>query len=59
MKEYDVILNVVVKNGTTKKVKTYNLIVESASMATVESAALSTTGNTGASDYTISVSERS
>lgn len=53
MKKYSVILNIKV-NGIDK---IYNLKIDSNSIASVEATALTQTGNTGAVDYTITITE--
>lgn len=53
MKRYSVILNITV-NGIEK---IYNLKIESNSPSSVEATALSQTGNTGATNYTITITE--
>lgn len=53
MKKYGVILNIKV-NGIDK---IYNLKIVSSSVASVEAMALTQTGNAGATDYTITITE--
>lgn len=56
MKKYNVILTIPETLENLKN-KTYSLIIESETPSTVEATALSQTGNTGATNYTINIIE--
>ena len=54
MKKYNVILTIP-ETPENLKNKTYSLIIESETPSTLESTALSQTGNTGATNYDINI----